>query len=301
MVDRRFLIIFDNADEPSFLHQYWPKSGQGSIIVTSRSPICEESLVQHGLRLTEFSAEDGTKFLLSLLRTECPLVQKDMLAIEALSEDFGGLPLALRQAATYMKTRRVRPSEFKIQYSEHSEGIKGLQVPDYNKTLLNVWDMSYNTLPEASRVVSHCVSLLDPDSIPIAIFNAARGNHTYSRSLPNQFQIREAVMELSNVSLVDFDGKTETVNVHRLFQRATLDRLRKDEKRFRDISRFMIEAVNDFMPDSSMCALGKTEKRHVYEEIFRHALCLYNQTRGIISEAESLTMIRCMTKILKYA
>ena len=41
--DARWLLIYDNADNPESLRDYWPVFGTGSILVTSRDPLVKTS------------------------------------------------------------------------------------------------------------------------------------------------------------------------------------------------------------------------------------------------------------------
>ncbi|KAH7310955.1 hypothetical protein BKA65DRAFT_543012 [Rhexocercosporidium sp. MPI-PUGE-AT-0058] len=67
-LDVSFLIVFDNADDPSILHHYWPNSVQGSVIITSRNPRTrEEGFAQSGIHLRAFDEEEGARFIVALL------------------------------------------------------------------------------------------------------------------------------------------------------------------------------------------------------------------------------------------
>lgn len=40
----RWLLVFDNADDPDILHDYWPSDGIGSVIITSRNPLAKRGI-----------------------------------------------------------------------------------------------------------------------------------------------------------------------------------------------------------------------------------------------------------------
>lgn len=40
----RWLLVFDNADDPDILHDYWPSDGIGSVIITSRNPLAKSGI-----------------------------------------------------------------------------------------------------------------------------------------------------------------------------------------------------------------------------------------------------------------
>jgi hypothetical protein len=294
-------MVFDNADDPSFLPVYWPSSSQGSIIITSRNrATLAEGFVQHGLHLKAFADEQSSKFVLSLLPQENVASSKDHTAISALANHFGGLPLALSQVATYMRTRNISPSEFEVMYKEHVDEIEGQGVPGYDKTLVNVWNMSINMLPDDSRLILDCVCLLDPDSIPVELFHGVNHTYQYWDTLPSGYHIYEAIARLSAQSLVDFEISSRSLRVHRFFQDATLRKLRKDSQRFRDISHLMVEMITKFTPEVNLAAVHNPKGWQNLKKSFNHVQCIHEKTQHVLTERGADMLLRCMTRILKY-
>ncbi|MGH8885687.1 MAG: hypothetical protein ACRDYX_11035 [Egibacteraceae bacterium] len=87
----RWLLIFDNAEEPAMLEEYRPPAGGGHVLITSRNPAW-------GGVATPVAVE-------TLDRAEAVafLTRRTGSAAEQLAEQLGDLPLALEQATSYVE------------------------------------------------------------------------------------------------------------------------------------------------------------------------------------------------------
>lgn len=83
----RWLLVYDNVENPKVINNFWPYDGPGSILVTSRSPFSWAV----SWPLIPFLPEEGKDFLLYL--TGRSAIRDD--EANAVSEKLGGLPLAL--------------------------------------------------------------------------------------------------------------------------------------------------------------------------------------------------------------
>ncbi|GKZ81000.1 hypothetical protein AnigIFM56816_005510 [Aspergillus niger] len=92
-----WLLIFDNADDPMILADYWPQ-GSGSILVTSRDPLAKGIFTRRpsGLDLGPLSPQDSLS-LFSQLTTTYGGPEDD--TARRISEALGGIPLAISQMA----------------------------------------------------------------------------------------------------------------------------------------------------------------------------------------------------------
>ena len=92
-----WLLIFDNADDPMILADYWPQ-GSGSILVTSRDPLAKSIFTRKpsGLDLGPLTQQDG-RSLFNHLTTNFSESEDD--TARQISDALGGLPLAISQMA----------------------------------------------------------------------------------------------------------------------------------------------------------------------------------------------------------
>ena len=163
-VDREFLIVFDNADDPSFLRIYWPSTIRGAALITSRNlKTQEEGLARNGLALKPFEDSDGAVFLKSMLPLDFQEADEDERTIAMLSHRFGGLALALRQAGSVIRNKNCSPTKFLRLYQQRFEDIDRYQMEGYDKTIATTWTVSANALSDDSRILLDALSMLDPD------------------------------------------------------------------------------------------------------------------------------------------
>lgn len=91
--DATWLLIFDNADDPMILADYWPQ-GSGSILVTSRDPLAKSMFTRRpsGLDLGPLTQQDSLS-LFNHLTTGFDEPEDD--TARGISDALGGVPLAI--------------------------------------------------------------------------------------------------------------------------------------------------------------------------------------------------------------
>ena len=103
----KWLLVFDNADDLNVLHDFWPVTDNGSILVTSRDPLAKTRThvpITKGLDLQPFSAVESGTFLRQLTDYNKPT---DIALSEEIATRLSGLPLAIFQIAG-TKTNNAR-------------------------------------------------------------------------------------------------------------------------------------------------------------------------------------------------
>ncbi len=90
---RRWLLVFDAAESPDEVRQFFPTNGPGEVLITSRN--ADWAGVARPLELAVFKREES----IELLRKRGPeIVDEDA---DQLAEKLGDLPLAIEQAAAW--------------------------------------------------------------------------------------------------------------------------------------------------------------------------------------------------------
>ncbi|KAJ8130476.1 hypothetical protein O1611_g3151 [Lasiodiplodia mahajangana] len=230
-----WLIIFDNADDPKLLRDYWP-DGPGSVLVTSRNPSAKQlfSIESSGVNLEPFGDEDGGALLLQLTESEespegAPEEDAESIA-RRISHDLAGLPLALAQMAGIIRRDKLSLGEFLSLYQHRDKRSTlfstkldgGLHTYPHN--VATVW--TFDKLSEESKVLLRVASLLDPDTIQKGILFAGMTTLLPGNSFSGA-QFSNTLIELLQVSLLRQDWGSNDfpevrISVHRLVQDTVL-------------------------------------------------------------------------------
>lgn len=163
---RRWLLVFDNADDLEVLRHAWPANARGSVLLTSRNFNSAHSPATAGLHLQPFNDKMGSDVLLRLvgLNTEASSNQVDA---EAISNALGGLPLALDQIAGFITQRQIKLRDFLPLYERNAAKIDSRKtgMSEYDHTLSTVWEMSLARLSGPASHLQMLLAFFEADAI----------------------------------------------------------------------------------------------------------------------------------------
>ncbi|KAJ0413768.1 hypothetical protein BJY00DRAFT_296307 [Aspergillus carlsbadensis] len=222
-----WLLVFDNADDPGVLAEYWPHAGGGAILVTSRDPVTKSHFFSmSGIDLDPFDRTSAAVFLQALTGYHA---ENDYEEALALVDRLDGLPLALVQIASILQRQDLSFGEFLNSYNDrlfltdvHSTAIAGLREKN-KKALFNVWQFEHLN-PPAQKLLD-LIALLDPDAIPELIFT-----HPELQELAEKFPVTTRTFEpartgLLRSSLIRRLKNEKAIRIHRVIQDAALARM----------------------------------------------------------------------------
>ena len=246
----RWLVIFDNVEDPAHLDGCLPRGGGGHVIVTSRNQHfgnkaktlevkiferkeslqflhdrvagVESSSPQHPIEAVLaplYSPTGGSK-----TRPQPPDLA-DMLAVE-----LGDLPLALAQAAAFMvETKTPFARYLELYRSRHADLWKDQSPPDdYRERVDTTWSLNIGEIdkqnPPVTALLNLC-SFLAPDAIPRKML-VEQSKHLpgdLASLVLDDLKWANAIRLLGRFSLVESDG--ESITMHRVVQAVIRDRL----------------------------------------------------------------------------
>jgi tetratricopeptide (TPR) repeat protein len=225
--NQKWLLIFDNAQEPDILKRFLPQGGGGHVIITSRNP--NWGSVANRRDVEVFEPKEAVEFILK--RTN----QDDETSAELLAEVTGLLPLALEQAGAYIEETGTSLSDYLIRFKKHRKTALGRGKPaDYPDTVATTWEISFQAVKEklpASAYLLNLCAFLAPDDIPKSLILGGAGDlpEPLASSTADEFAFDEIVAELRRYSLIS--GTGNKFSVHQLVQAVTRDRLTEDEQK----------------------------------------------------------------------
>ena len=225
--NQKWLLIFDNAQEPDVAKRFLPRGGCGHIIITSRNP--NWGSVAHRRDVEVFKPKEAVEFILK--RTS----QSDKASAKSLAEETGFLPLALEQAGAYIEETGISLSDYLIRFNKHRKtALERGKPADYTDTIATTWEISFQAVKEklpASADLLNICAFLAPDDIPKSLILGGGGDlpEPLASSTADEFAFDEIVAELRRYSLIS--GTGDKFSAHQLVQAVTRDRLTEVEQK----------------------------------------------------------------------
>ncbi|GGV44668.1 cytochrome c [Streptomyces longisporoflavus] len=247
----RWLLIFDNADNPEQVRHYFPTGGNGTILVTSRNR--RWGLVGGSLEVDVFTREESKQ----LLRHSGPPLQEE--EADRLAEALGDLPLALEQAAAWRAETGMPASEYlRLFENKRTELLETSPPPDYQLPVAAAWNVSLDHLetrsPSALRLLQLC-SYFAPDPISRSIFSGLGNSSIFPEldaTLNDPMRLARAIREVNRYSLARIDHRTNSIEMHRLVQLVLNNRMTPEEQtRMRHGAHTLLAAADPKAPTTA--------------------------------------------------
>jgi hypothetical protein len=167
----KWLLIFDNADQPELLKPYLSELNhqqKGHVLITSRAH--DFGRFAQTLPIGLFSPAEALTFL-HLTRPH----ETDDAALTELAETLGYLPLALDQAVAYLQATGESVRGYVAMFQRYQRDLLA-EAPSMfdNRTIATVWNISLARLaektPQTLELLRLC-AFLAPDDIPITLLS----------------------------------------------------------------------------------------------------------------------------------
>jgi tetratricopeptide (TPR) repeat protein len=222
----RWLLVFDNADQPEDISEFIP-GGTGNVLITSRNHRWQGRA--DTIPVNVFSRAESTDFLAMRVPGGVSEAEADRLA-----EELGDLPLALEQAGALQAETGMSVDDYlRLLKEQPSELMAEGNAPEYPRSMTAAWKLSVSTLsrqlPQAMDFL-RCCAFFGPEPIPRDVFRSgprARETHV-SELLADPILLARVIRELGRYALVKIDRRT--IQVHRLIQALLRDELSREEQ-----------------------------------------------------------------------
>ena len=192
MRDKRWLMIFDNADDISLV-PYLPQGNHGCILITTRNPRAKrylDPLDQQAYHVEEMAPDEAVELLLraaGLLRGLSRVADVDAESLEhsyKITKTLGYLALAIDQAGAYISNTASLDTYLEIYGSFRAELLYlGESEPTgYAYPVYKTWEISFEMVTKKSAAAAELLQIfgyLHYERIPRLIFeNASVGPGT---------------------------------------------------------------------------------------------------------------------------
>lgn len=230
---RRWLLIFDAAESPDAVREFFPTNGPGKILVTSRDQ--NWSGVAAPIEVATFDREES----IELLRRRGPAVEGEDTKADQLAETLGDLPLAIEQAAAWRAETGMPISDYLRLFDEKRVEILDTSTPaDYEVTVAAAWTVSFDELQERSPAAHQLLQIcafFAPEPITRDLFTGVRSNISIrpelDSALRDPMKLGRAIRDINRYSLAKIDHRKNTLQLHRLVQLVLRERMTDQQKR----------------------------------------------------------------------
>ena len=273
-----WLIVIDNAPDEASIRRFIPPAGRGQVLVTSQS---QHWHGQQVLDVPMLDQEVAAEFLLN--RTADP----DQQSAVALAGEMGGLPLALEQAAAYIRATGSTLARFLALYQDRRTDLldRGeiFGRPDNVVTTLRLaLSRLENDAPIAATLL-RLLACLAPEPMPLQLLLRPNRKRLRKRAaqligplLDDPIQATDAVSALRRYSLITPAGDG-MILMHRLVQAVAVDFIPDEEI-------FVWKQLASALVDSAVPAgITRPENWPVFAMLLPHAQAvLPDSSRGMV-------------------
>src|SRR5450755_1400697 len=231
----KWLLILDNADDLELLPPFLPPVPGGHVLLTTRA----WDMQRFATRLEVETLPDEQGALLLLRRAGLLVATDDLTQASAderrlataLTQELGGLPLALDQAGAYLEATGTRLDKYLQTYQKHRQTLlqeRRSLVEDHPAPVATTWSLSFQRVEEKSPAAADLLRLcayLAPDAIPEEILTEG-AEHLGDQLAPvaaEALLFAQAIEALRAYSLQARDPRTGALSVHRLVQAVLRD------------------------------------------------------------------------------
>jgi tetratricopeptide (TPR) repeat protein len=222
--EKPVLLIFDNLEDERLLRTWQPRSN-ARLLATSRNTAWGSGITQ--VSLEEWPHDTAVLYL----QRESGRDDLEASDARAIVEALGALPLALAHAAASLRgMRMVTPSRYLERVGEYIK--KAPRDAEYPRSVFATFT---NAIANAEKEAAGAEAVLcfaacfTPDAIPDELFRQPHGNYAdvldLRAAVGDEIALDDALAQLDRFSLLAYSAPTRTYSMHRLVQRAALDRI----------------------------------------------------------------------------
>ncbi len=288
----RWLLIFDNANNPTEVQGYLPKGGRGQILITSRWQDWRGYAQPQPVQVWE--KDQAVEFLLK--RTG----RNDAEGAAQLADRLGYLPLALEHAGAYLSQNQILTfADYLVEFEQQKLALleEGELATEYHKrTIRTTWQISLKQLPpEAADLLNLC-AYLAPDNIPLSLFlnNNKELPETIAKAAASKISFAKTIATLQQYSLVEIGKLEKSISVHRILQMAIREKNQDSEI---SSQHFWLSTTVRLINAASPTEIYEYNTWAEYASILPHALFIAEQAEPLELEPRYLARLLNQTGV----
>ncbi|GGL04614.1 tetratricopeptide repeat protein [Mangrovihabitans endophyticus] len=221
---RRWLVVLDDLLDPAHLSGLWPPSGTGTTVVTTR--FAETASDHIAVPVEPFGPNDSLRYLREALGSDRQRLDgADQLALE-----LGHLPLALAQAAAYVREQDLDCRGYLKRFRHRRLADVRPTANGHADALTATWTLAAEAADArrphgVARPLLDIAARLDGNGIPAALFTARASLDALARDTiaATVADASDGLRNLARLSLCRLDDDRTVVRVHESLQQAVRD------------------------------------------------------------------------------
>jgi hypothetical protein len=224
----RWLLIFDNAEEPADLWSFLP-TGSGHILITSRN----QAWTRHAtpLEVDVFTRDESVAHL------QRHVPQVSTADASRVAHSLGHLPLAIEQAGGWLAETGM-PADLYLEWltTRTANALELGKPSDYAMPVVATWNLSLDRLRQRSPAALRLLQMLafcapGPISMNLLYSDAMIDQlQPFDRTLHDRFTLARVIGEISRLCLVRINQDTSSVEIHRLIQAVIQSQMTDDQR-----------------------------------------------------------------------
>lgn len=222
-VTDRWLLVYDNAEDPDAIKDFIPTAGPGQVLVTSRNRDWEKTA--QTVPVDVFRRAESV----SHLRSRTSALTRDQ--ADQVARALGDLPIAIAAAGAYLAETGA-PVENYLTSIRRGGGQP--QLPG-EKAVEAIWDLSLARLHEQSpgghRLLQVCSMLATDISLELLYSDGLMAAVAGADPMAGERDMRPALVHsLNRLALLKLDTQARQVQVHQLLQESVRNRMSEEER-----------------------------------------------------------------------
>ena len=224
----RWLLIFDNADDPKELEPYLP-TGSGHVMITSRNQAWTRSA--EPLEVNVFTRAESVAHLMH------HVPELDLTDAANVASALGDLPLAIEQAGAWLQETGTPAATYVELLETQATRILALNQPsDYPVPAVATWNLSLERLQQRSlaavRLLQLC-AFFSPGPISMTLLYSdemIKYLLPFDKTLSEKLVLGRVIRDISRFALVKVDPGSNSLQIHRLVQAVIQSQMTKEEQ-----------------------------------------------------------------------
>jgi tetratricopeptide (TPR) repeat protein len=231
-----WLVIIDNLDRIELIDGLLPDlaPGKHTLITTRNQDV--RGIPARGLEVPLPDSNEAIEMLYTLSEMESDYQTEEA---EKLVQELGQLPLAIEQAASYVREISTSFAAFLDNYRTRRKDLHKWQPSGnrhYSHSIATTWSISFKVVQEKNPLAAklfQVLSFLNPDRILLDFILAGKAafEDGLKELLSDDISLAGALSSLQKLSLLKWSRESKVVSIHRLIQAAVIDDLSEERLR----------------------------------------------------------------------